>query len=98
MREIGASLTLPPAGASGMLAVAATTYRPTSLPSASSTVARSASRMSPKSRVTMSIWSLLNSLRLLPRLLRIFCQKVEASMSCTHPLRSSGFLLERIHT
>ena len=49
---------------------------------------------SPNSRVTVAMWASLISLRLLPRLFFIFCQKPLASMSCTLPLRAAGFLLE----
>ena len=52
----------------------------------------------PKSRVTSAICSSLISLRLEPRLLRILCQKLEASMSCTLPLRCAGLRLETIQT
>jgi hypothetical protein len=40
----------------------------------------------------------LSSLRLLPRLLRIFCQKPLASISCTLPLRAAGLRLLTIQT
>jgi hypothetical protein len=39
------------------------------------------------------MWAGDNSLRLLPRLLRIFWKKLLASMSWTKPLRAAGFLL-----
>jgi hypothetical protein len=45
-----------------------------------------------------SMCSGLSSLRLLPRLLRIFCQKPLASMSCTLPLRAAGLRLLTIQT
>jgi hypothetical protein len=52
----------------------------------------------PKIRVMSSMCAGLNSLRLLPRLLRIFCQKLLASISCTFPLRADGLRLLTIHT
>ena len=48
---------------------------------------------SPKMRVMSSMCSGLSSLRLLPRLLRIFWKKPLAAMSCTFPFRGAGFRL-----
>src|ERR1019366_3130865 len=57
-----------------------------------------ASSKPPKRRVISVMCSSLSSLRLLPRLLRIFCQKLLASISCTLPLRAAGLRFDRIQT
>jgi hypothetical protein len=95
---MGTRLRVPPAATSGAAAPAGRTHWPACLPCASKPVTSSASMNSPNRRVTVAMWSSLISLRLLPRLLRIFCQKLPASISCTLPQRAAGFLLERIQT
>src|SRR5438094_214038 len=55
-----------------------------------------ASLKSPKSFVISSMCAGESSLRLEPRLLRIFCQKELASINCTLPLRGAGLRLETI--
>ena len=52
----------------------------------------------PNILVISSMWSGLNSLRLLPKLFLIFCQKPLASINCTLPFRASGFRLLTIQT
>ena len=99
MRDSGASFTLPPSGAAGGL-LAFRHHLPRDLLAlgvehrGELRLDEAAEQLRHRRRYASS----LISLRLEPRLLRIFCQKREASMSCTLPLRCAGLRLETIQT